>query len=291
MNSRTICVAVSLTVLLNCTIIWSCAGHEHTGIQADPAKSDPTAHREPAFSIRLVHKLNEPAVAATDMSRCLPLRSTVMSPDSLFGFHFAADRGHSPGLILFSAPLLDTVAVVTPVSCPKFSPTSEHLAMLRRDPSDDSNRVLSMIAYPFRDEVQPLLKGTSTVHYRWSPQGALIAASAHPRTETQVSVWIVSVDDASRTLVTSNDDLLDYDFTWSPSGRWLAVVGPSDSAKTPESDVAKATLHLFDVTTGTRYTPASSFVCLVEPPIWTSENSVACPDAVSDEYFEIQIGF
>jgi tricorn protease-like protein len=116
----------------------------------------------------------------------------------------------------------------------------------------------------------------------------VIAAYGNPRTETVVTVWIVSVDDTPPTPVTSNEVLIDYAFTWSPDGRWLAVAGPADSE---DSYKTGTVLHLFDVQTGIRYTPADGFACTPEPPIWTSGNSVACADAVNDGFFEIRINY
>jgi hypothetical protein len=181
----------------------------------------------------------------------------------------------------------DTLVAIKGAFAPSINPTSSKWVFGKWSPEDGNNNVLSMIELSLPDSIRALLPGVSFVKYEWAPDFRSLVAYGHPRTEGRVGVWIIPMDLSPPTVVTFNELLVDYEFAWSPSGRWLAIVGPPDSA---DYETNSGFLLLHDTQTGSQYSPADSIQSsLYDPPIWTADSSVACVDIFRGGYFEVLI--
>jgi hypothetical protein len=183
--------------------------------------------------------------------------------------------------------LSDTLAAVKNSSAPSFSPDLTKWVFRQWSLEHDRSSVLSILNLSVADSITVLLPRVGIVEYEWAPDSQSLVAYGHPRTEGHVSVWIIPVDLSPPTEVTFNEVVLDYEFAWSPTGRWLAIVCPADS-DLPDPNTGFLLLH--DTHTDNQYSPADSIVSsLYDHPIWTSDSSVACVDVVRGGYFEVLI--
>jgi Tol biopolymer transport system component len=86
-------------------------------------------------------------------------------------------------------------------------------------------------------------------------------------------LYVVSIPDGKATVVDSLDVLMDYDFSWSPDGHWLAFTRPTALDSSGEYPLA-ADLWIADVETGNSWPLLEGQNWVESNPLWISPRSI-----------------
>jgi hypothetical protein len=212
---------------------------------------------------------------------------TLRSPDNKFVLRLDTYGGAPhPRLTVVNDAAGDTLAVVKDACCPRFSPDSRMLAILRWNVAD-SNQVLSLLRLGDKSTPRVILPGTSVVDYEWSPDSRLLAAHAHPRTSASVTLYVVQAESWIVNPIDSIAIALDYEFAWSPTSEWLAALRPVGETGEEESD---SELLLHNSSTGKTFGVSYETLFGIVRPRWVADSVVVCPTASFDQDIEVIIG-
>jgi WD40 repeat protein len=84
---------------------------------------------------------------------------------------------------------------------------------------------------------EPSLDGCSTP-YAWSPDGKLLAVMVTPCQEEKARLALVEIPSGRARWIDSLEVFSDYEFSWSPDSKWLAVVRPTQIDRSTEEPTA-----------------------------------------------------
>jgi Tol biopolymer transport system component len=112
----------------------------------------------------------------------------------------------------------------------------------------------------------------SVATMKWSPDGHRIAVEGPIHLRPHEMLFTVSFPEGKTTILDSLDVLVDYEFSWSPDGQWIAFSRPTKLDHLGEVTLA-ADLWIADVTTGRAWP-------LIETPEWVESNPLWVSNSV-----------
>jgi Tol biopolymer transport system component len=86
-------------------------------------------------------------------------------------------------------------------------------------------------------------------------------------------LYVVSIPDEKVTVLDSLDVLVDYDFSWSPDGRWLAFTRPTALDEMGQYPIA-ADLWIAEMDTGKSWPLLEGQDWVESNPLWISARSI-----------------
>jgi len=153
--------------------------------------------------------------------------------------------------------------LTTYASLPQWSPNGRYISCIAwkstRQPYE-----LTVVDVASRTVVTDPDVRASGTKPKWSPDSRAIAASGVIYATPRCMLYTVAVPDGKVTILDSLEVLVDYDFSWSPDGRWLAFTRPTALDEMGEYPVA-ADLWIADTETGKTWP-------LIEGPEWVESN-------------------
>ena len=120
---------------------------------------------------------------------------------------------------------------------PRVSPDGRYLAFIYWK-STDSPWTLGILDRTTGRRIEPQLGGCVSLFPQWSPDGRWLAVMEQPCSMATRRLWIVSVPSASILKVDSLSILSDFEFSWSPNSRHLAVTSPESMDSNEEPTAA-----------------------------------------------------
>lgn len=145
-------------------------------------------------------------------------------PDSLRLLNRRAPSGKW-GIYLFDQRTGDTTLLAERGSVPRFSPDGRYVAFsLWR--SIDRPWNLVILDRKTGRRIEPVLGGCVSAYRRWSPDGRWLAVQSNLCKQSRSRLCLVSLPSGAVRWVDSLDVFAEYEVSWSPDSRHLAVIRP-----------------------------------------------------------------
>lgn len=259
MNRRVYCGAALTSMLMLVADLVCCA-------QSEPASSNPwtvTAIRE--------RRAGETPLEESNVYLRAPDSNYVPGPDSLVARVTIIQRkGYIEILDLRTGVAQRLLARYA--SLPQWSPDGRYISCIAwkstRQPYE-----LTVVDVATRTIVTDPDVRASGSKPKWSPDSRAIAASGVIYATPRCMLYAVSVPEGRVSIVDSLDVLVDYDFSWSPDGRWLAFTRPTALDEMGQYPIA-ADLWIADMKTGKSWPLLEGPDWVETNPLWITDHSI-----------------
>jgi Tol biopolymer transport system component len=121
--------------------------------------------------------------------------------------------------------------------------------------------------------IEPPLGGCVSSYRRWSPDSRWLAVEAHICKTPMTRLVLVNLPSGTVHVVDSLRVFAEYEFSWSPKSRTLAVIRPEAVDHNTESTSA-ADVWLLSVPGGTKCLPEATPGLVESDPQWVTERSL-----------------
>jgi Tol biopolymer transport system component len=209
-----------------------------------------------------------------------PDANYVPGPDSLVA-RVRIDEEHRAHVELedlrtrIALPLLDAYA-----SLPQWSPDGRYISCVvwksTRQPHE-----LAVVDVATRSLLlDPDVEASGTM-IKWSPDSSMLAVAGVMYARPQTMLYTVSVPEARITILDTLAVLADYEFSWSPNGRWIAFSKPTALDHLSEDPIA-ADLWVAETATGMTWPLLSTPEWVESNPLWITDDMIQVERARRD---------
>lgn len=192
-------------------------------------------------------------------------------PDSLVArVSIIQRRGHIEILDLRTGKaerLLEATAAL-----PMWSPDGRYISCVSWKSTRQPHELMIVNVASKKVLIDPHVRASGT-KAKWSPDSRKIVASGVINATPRSMLYSVSVPDGRVSVLDSLQVLMDYDFSWSPDGRFLAFNRPTALDEMGEYTIA-ADLWIADVDSGKSWPLIEAKNWVETNPLWLTDHSI-----------------
>jgi Tol biopolymer transport system component len=196
--------------------------------------------------------------------------NNVPGPDSLVA-HARTDETHHSYLELEDLRTGRVLPFPRINAClPRWSPNGEYLSCIVWKSSRQMDLLTVMDVATRTVLLDPGVDGTGEA--KWSPDSRSLVAERIPRGSRAAMLCTISVPDGKVTVLDTTSAMTDYEFSWSPDGRWIAFSRPTETDY--DDATIAADLWIADATTGAAWPVLETPDWVESNPLWITNRSI-----------------
>jgi dipeptidyl aminopeptidase/acylaminoacyl peptidase len=195
--------------------------------------------------------------------------NNVPGPDSLVA-HVRTDEKHHAYIELEDLRTGKALPLLKANAClPQWSPDGKHIACsVWKSPRQSGQ--LTVVDVATRAVI--LDPGVDGITTKWSPDSRTLLAEGLTYPSQRLMLYTISVPDGRVMALDTNDVSADYEFSWSPDGRWIAFSRPTKVDY--EDATLAADLWIADAKTGTTWLVLETPDWIESDPLWITNRTI-----------------
>ena len=196
----------------------------------------------------------------------------VPGPDSLVA-HSRSDEQHGTYLEVEDQRTGEVVRVLDHGgSLPHWSPDGQFISCVIWKSARQPHELAVVDVKSRRLLVDPDVSASGTT-MKWSPDSRTLAAAGVIYGQPRGILYTISIPSGAIRVLDSLAVLSDYEFSWSPDGRWIAYSRPTELDPVSEEPVA-SDLWIADASTGDAWKIVESPDKVESNPLWVTNNAI-----------------
>jgi WD40-like Beta Propeller Repeat len=205
--------------------------------------------------------------------------NNVPGPDSLVA-HVRSDAAHRTYLELEDRRSGQAVRLDDGGSLPRWSPNGKYVSSVVWKSPRQPHELTVIDVATRRIVVDPDVQASGT-EVKWSPDSRTLAAAGVIYGEPRGILYTVSIPEGRVRVIDSLAVLSDYEFSWSPDGRWISFSRPTELDPVSEEPIA-ADLWIADAATGETWPVLKTPEWVESNPLWITNRAIQVDRARRD---------